>query len=129
LVTGSSGTFYYRIKQITDTVAATFTAVYIDTTVATLASSCVVVTRVVTVRPNPFTGSTVTLIIETSDAIPSMPILIYNMNGRLVQRFQESKGSGKKIIDLSVGKLAKGKYFVNVYNKNILIDTGEFIKL
>jgi hypothetical protein len=37
-----------------------------------------------------------------------MPILVYDMNGRLVQRLQESKGSGIKIIDLSVGKLAKG---------------------
>jgi hypothetical protein len=51
------------------------------------------------------------------------------MNGRLVQRLQESKGSGKKIIDLSVGKLAKGKYFINVYNKNVLVGTTEFIKL
>jgi hypothetical protein len=58
-----------------------------------------------------------------------MPILVYNMNGRLVQRLQESKGSGKKIIDLSVGKLPKGKYFINVYNKNVLIGTAEFIRL
>jgi hypothetical protein len=129
LATGSSGTFSYRIRQITDTVAATFTAVYIDTTVATLASSCVVVTRVVTIRPNPSIGSTATLIIETTDAIQSMPILVYNMNGSLVQRLQESKGTGIKIIDLSVGKLAKGKYFINVYNKNVLIGTAEFIKL
>jgi len=58
-----------------------------------------------------------------------MPILVYDMNGRLVQRLQESKGSGKKIIDLSVAKLAKGKYFINVYNKNVLIGTAEFIRL
>ena len=58
-----------------------------------------------------------------------MPILIYNMSGRLIQRLQESKGSGKKIIDLSVSKLAKGKYFINVYNKNALIGTAEFIRL
>jgi len=51
------------------------------------------------------------------------------MNGRLVQRLQESKGTGIKIIDLSVAKLANGKYFINVYNKNVLIGTAEFIKL
>lgn len=129
LATGSSGSFSYRIRQITDTVAATFVAVYIDTTVATLTSSCVVVTRVVTIRPNPSSGSTVTLIIETSEAIQSMPVLVYNMNGRLVHRLQESKTSGKKIIDLPVGKLPKGKYFINVYNKNVLIGTAEFIRL
>jgi subtilisin family serine protease len=137
LATGASGNFSYRIRQIIDTANTSFTAVYIDTTLANISSLCVVTAVVnpgtfnnyVTVRPNPSVGSTATLIIETTDAIQSMPILIYNMNGRLVQRLQESKGSGKKIIDLSVGKLAKGKYFVNVYNKNVLIGTAEFIKL
>jgi len=83
----------------------------------------------VIVRPNPSIGNTAALIVETTDAVPTMPILIYNMSGRLVQRIQESKGSGKKIIDISLSKLAKGKYFINVYNKNILIGTAEFIKL
>jgi len=137
LATGTSGSFSYRIRQIIDTAAATFAAVYIDTTVANVASPCVVtavvnpgtINNYVAVRPNPSIGNTTTLIIETTDAIPSMPILVYNMNGRLVQRLQESKGSGKKIIDLSVNKLAKGKYFINVYNKNMLIGTAEFMRL
>jgi len=137
LATGASGTFSYRIKQIIDTASASLTSVYIDTTVANVSSPCVVTAVVnpgtngnyITVRPNPSPGSNATLIIETNDAIASMPILIYNMSGRLVQRIQESKGSGKKIIDLSVNKLAKGKYFINVYNKNVLIGTAEFIRL
>jgi serine protease AprX len=137
LATGASGSFSYRIKQIIDTAAATFTAVYIDTTLANLASPCVVTgvmnpgtfNSYVVVRPNPSTGSTATLIIETTDAIQHMPILIYNMNGRLVQKLQQSKGTGKKIIDLSVSKLPKGKYFINVYNKTALIGTAEFIRL
>jgi serine protease AprX len=137
LATGASGSFSYRITQIIDTATATFSAVYVDTTVANLASPCVVtgvvnpgtINNYVVVRPNPAIGSTASLIIETTDAIQSMPILVYNMNGRLVQRLQESKGSGKKIIDLSVGRLPKGKYFINVYNKNVLIGTAEFIRL
>jgi hypothetical protein len=137
LTTGSSGIFSYRIRQIIDTAVATFTAVYIDTTVANLASACVVtgvvnpgtIGNYVIVRPNPSIGSTASLIIETTDAVPIMPILVYNMQGRLVQRLQESKGSGKKIIDIPVSKLAKGKYFINVYNKNVLIGTAEFIRL
>ena len=137
LATGASGSFSYRIKQIIDTAAATLTSVYIDTTIANVSTPCVVTGVVnpgtsgnyVTVRPNPSIGSTATLIIETNDAIANMPILIYNMNGRLVQRLQESKGSGKKIIDLSVSKLARGKYFINVYNKNALVGTAEFIRL
>ena len=137
LTTGATGMFSYRIRQIIDTDAATFAAVYIDTTVANLASPCVVtavvnpgtINNYIVVRPNPSIGSTATIIIETSEAIQSMPVLIYNMNGRLVQRLQESKGSGKKIIDLPVNKLPKGKYFINVYNKNILVGTAEFIRL
>ena len=137
LATGATGSFSYRIRQIIDTAVATFAAVYVDTTVANLASPCVVtgvvnpgtINNYVVVRPNPAIGSTATVIIETTEAIQSMPILVYNMNGRLVQRSQESKGSGKKIIDLSVGKLPKGKYFINVYNKNVLIGTAEFIRL
>ncbi|HEX3165194.1 MAG TPA: S8 family serine peptidase, partial [Chitinophagaceae bacterium] len=104
LPAGASGSFSYRIRQIIDTAAATFSAVYVDTTVATLASPCVVtgvvtpgtISNYVVVRPNPAIGSAATLIIETTDAIQSMPILVYNMNGRLVQRLQESKGAGKK---------------------------------
>jgi hypothetical protein len=137
LAAGASGSFSYRIRQIIDTAIASFTAVYVDTTLANVTSPCVVTSVVnpgtlsnyVTVRPNPSVGSNATLIIETINAVPSMPIFVYNMNGRLVQRLQESKGSGKKIIDLSVGKLAKGKYFINVYNKNVLVGTTEFIKL
>lgn len=137
LASGASGNFSYRIKQIIDTSLATFTAVYIDTTVANIASPCVItgvvnpgtINTYITIRPNPSIGSTATLVIETPDEIPSMPILVYNMSGRLVQRLQESKSFGKKIIDLSVGKLPKGKYFINVYNKNSLIGTAEFIRL
>jgi len=137
LASGASGSFSYRIRQIIDTAAATFAAVYIDTTVANLASACVVtgvvnpgtIGNYVIVRPNPSVGSTATLIVETTAAVPTMPILVYNMSGRLVQRIQESKGSGKKVIDLSVSKLPKGKYFINVYDKNKLIGTAEFIRL
>jgi subtilisin family serine protease len=137
LATGAAGSFSYRIRQIIDTATASFTAVYIDTTVANVASPCVVtgvvnpgtINNYVTIRPNPSVGSNATLIIETTDAIQNMPILMYNMNGELVQRIQESKGSGKKIINISVSKLPKGKYFINVYNKTELIGTAEFIRL
>ena len=133
IATSMSGSFSYRIRQIIDTAASGFTAVYIDTTLAIVTSPCVVPSgtpdNYVTVRPNPSVGSTATLLIETIDPVPSMPILIYDMNGRLVQRLQESKGYGRKIIELSVDKLAKGKYLINVYNKNVLIGTAEFIRL
>jgi len=123
------GSYSYRIRQITDTTTARFSAVYIDTTTANVRSPCITLNNYVTVRPNPSIGSVATLTIQTTDAITSMPILVYNMSGRLVQRLHESKGSGKKIIELSVEKLPKGKYFINVYNKDVLIGTAEFIRL
>jgi hypothetical protein len=137
LPVGSSGSFSYRVKQIIDTVAASLAFVYIDTAVANVSSPCVVTGVVnpgasgnyVAVRPNPSIGSAATLIIETTDVITNMPVLVYNMSGRFVQRIQETKGPGKKIIDINVSKLAKGKYFINVYNKNTLIGTAEFIRL
>lgn len=137
LTAGASGSFSYRIKQIIDTASASLTSIYIDTTIANVSSPCVITAVVnpgsngnsISVRPNPSTASNANLIIETNDAIASMPILIYNISGRLVQRIQESKGTGRKIIDLSISKLAKGKYFINVYNKNVLIGTIEFIRL
>jgi len=137
LAAGATGLFSYRIRQVIDTASATLTGVYVDTTVANIASACVItgvvnpgtISNYVAVRPNPSIGSNATLEIETTDAIQNMPVLIYNISGRLVQRLQESKGSGKKIIDLSVGKLPKGKYFINVYNKTVLVGTTEFIRL
>jgi hypothetical protein len=137
LATGTSGVFSYRIRQIIDTAAASFTAVYIDTTVATISSACVVTGVVnpgtpgnyVTIRPNPAVGNSASLIIETSEAINSMPVVVYDISGRVVIRLQQSKGSGKIIIDLDVSKLAKGSYFIKVYNKNKLVGTAEMMRL
>jgi hypothetical protein len=44
-----------------------------------------------------------------------------------VQRLLGIKGSGKKIIDLSVVNCRKEN--INVYNKNIVVGTAEFIKV
>lgn len=137
LATGTSGIFNYRIRQIIDTAAASFTALYIDTTVATISAACVVTGVVnpgtpgnyVTIRPNPSIGNTASLIIETPDAITSMPVVVYDITGRVVMRLQQSKGSGKIIIDLNVSKLAKGSYFIKVYNKNKLVGTAEMMRL
>lgn len=137
LATGASGTYSFRIRQILDTSSANFTAVYIDTTTTTIASPCVVTGVVnpgthennVVVRPNPAPGNSAMLVIETSEAVTSMPILIYDISGRLVKRIQSSKGTGKVVIEITTSTLSKGLYYINVYNKTNLIGTSEFIKL
>ena len=131
---GSSGSFSYRIRQVIDTTTATFTAVYIDTTTVTV-SSCagpVIIDpdkRSVRVQPNPVYSNTATLIVETPDAITNMPVVIYDAYGNTVIRLQQSKGAGKKTIDIPISKLPKGKYFIKVLNGVNKVGTTEFIRL
>jgi hypothetical protein len=137
LVSGSVGTYSYRIRQIIDTAAATFSAVYIDTTNITIATACVVTGTAnpqaikdnVYVLPNPVTENTFTLVVETAYPVSNMPILLYDAKGSLVMQLKESKVTGKKVINLPAGKLLKGNYFINVFNANKLIGTTEIIRL
>lgn len=137
LTSGSSGTYSYRIRQITDTAAAGFTAVYIDTTNITVTSPCVItatgdpdpVKKSVWIQPNPAAGSTATLVVETSSAVTNMPVLIYDAKGSLIQSIKESKGSGKKTIDISLGNLPKGKYYIKVLDGRISLGIAELIRL
>jgi len=137
LATGTSGSFSYRIRQVIDTANASFTALYIDTTTVNVSSPCIV-TGVnnppatgnwLLIKPNPVTNNSATLVIETPDAITNMPVVIYDMNGRLVMRMQKSKGSGQTTIELPINKLARGKYVIKVYNKSRPIGAVEMIKL
>ena len=136
LTSGSSGTFSYRIRQIIDTATATFTAAYIDTTNIIISSPCIVTGTVdpntgkdkITVLPNPAV-SQATLIVETTYAVTNMPIAVYDMKGRLMYRMLASKGTGKVTLDLPIGKLAKGKYIIRVYNNQKTIGTTEFLRL
>lgn len=138
LTSGSSGLYSYRIRQIIDTASATFTAAYIDTTTINLTSGCVVtgvggnpnpVKKVISVQPNPVSAGSVTLVVETTYAITNMPIVIYDSKGARVMQFNDSKGSGKKTIELPINNLAKGKYYINVLNGSKTIGTAELLKL
>ncbi|MEO8404626.1 MAG: S8 family peptidase [Chitinophagaceae bacterium] len=126
----AAGTISYRIRQVVDTTAATFTAVYIDTAnVALTTTACADLNTVkLYVSPNP-TNSSTSLIIETNNAIANMPIVVYNMRGQLVMQLQRSKGANKAIVDLPVQPFAKGKYIVQVYNGTKLLGSVELLKL
>ena len=124
------GTVSYRIRQIIDTNAASFAAVYIDTANITPQVTCVPATIEVIfkVAPTPTNGNA-TLIVQTSDAITNMPVTIHDMKGRLVMRLNKSKASGRATIDLPVNKLAGGKYIVTIYNDKKAIGTAEMLRL
>ncbi|MEO7922426.1 MAG: S8 family serine peptidase [Chitinophagaceae bacterium] len=135
IVSNTAGVVSYRIRQIIDTTAASFMAVYIDTAVVTITTECPVTVpgnpelEQVTVQPNPVSGSVVSLIVETPYAVTSMHITVYDSKGRLVMQLNDSKGTGKKTIQLTIGKLAKGKYYIKVLNGQKTIGTAELLRL
>ncbi len=137
IISPTAGTVSYRIRQIIDTAAATFAAVYIDTVDVTIPGGCFATgtgnidpNKVsVTVQPNPVSGSTVNLVIETPYAVTTMPVAVYDAKGRLLMQLSYSKGTGKKTIELIIARLAKGKYYIKVFNGSKTIGTAELLKL
>lgn len=133
LAAGSSGSYSYRIRQVIDTAIATYTAVYIDTTLIQVAAPCVADpgngATLVSIRPNPVSGNTVTLIVETPSAVNHMPIAIFDGKGRMVMQLKESKFAGRKTIDIPVWKLSKGKYYIRVMDGANLLGVAEMLRL
>ncbi len=137
IISPTAGVVSYRIRQIIDTAAATFTAVYIDTVNVTIPGGCFATGNgnvdpnkvSVTVQPNPVSGNGVTIVIETPYAITNMPISVYDSKGRLFMQLSNSKGTGKKTINLDVTRLARGKYYIKVFNGSKTLGTAELLKL
>lgn len=133
----SAGTVSYRIRQIIDTAAASFTAVYIDTASVVLSSACTVTSTnnpdldsaIFRVSPNPVTNADALLVIQTRNAVQKMPVAIFDMNGKLVMQLQQSKGPGKVIIPVPVARLSEGKYIIKVYDGKKMIGTARLLKL
>ena len=137
LTSGPAGNFSYRIRQIIDTATATFVAVYIDTTNINVTSACVTTgttnpdptKELVLVQPNPVSGTTVSLIVETAYAVTNMPVAIYDAKGSFVMQLKDAKGTGRKTIDLNISRLSKGKYYIKILNGQKIIGTAELIRL
>ena len=137
LINGSAGMFSYRIRQILDTSAANFYAVYTDTTSINISTACVITgfpnpdpdATTISVLPNPATGSSVSLVIESPNAINPLHITLYDSKGSMLLQLQDSKTSGRKTIELSTAKLSAGKYFVVVRDGQKTIGTSILVKL
>jgi serine protease AprX len=136
LINVQAGTVSYRIRQIVDTAAATFTAAYIDTVNITLGASCITTgvdpvtagNEKISIIPNP-AYTQFTLKVETIAAIPNLDIQLVNMTGRVVLKLNRSKTSGVANFDIPVSRLAKGKYTVSIYDGQRLIASKELLKL
>jgi len=131
-VTGlTTGNYSYRIRQIIDTTAASFTAIFIDTTNINSPTNCVTVIppepfkELITVQPNPVSNKNLTIIVETPFPINNMPINIYDSKGSLVLQLKDSKAVGKKTIEIPMGKFAPGIYYIKFYNEKDVLGTVE----
>jgi len=132
LVNSQAGTVSYRIRQVIDTAAVTFTATYIDTINITVNQTCGGGpnngTEKVSIIPNPAPGQ-FTLRVETDYSINNLVIHIMDMKGSLVSEYFESKTVGKADFSLPVQRLPRGKYIVAVYSDSRLIASKELIRL
>lgn len=133
----NAGTVSYRIRQVVDTSAAGFTAVYIDTATATIDAGCLttgtgntnLIKETIVIQPNPVSAGTAVLSVETGYAIADMSVHIYDAKGSLVYKQQSSKSAGKKTFELPLGRLLAGKYYISVYNGQKWVGTAELIRL
>jgi serine protease AprX len=132
-----TGTYSYRIRQVIDTATASFTAVYIDTADIAVTASCTPTAtndinpenKAIIITPNPTDGNPLRIVVKTQNAIPNLQLAVYNTEGQLISRFSKSKGPGKAVIELSLGQLAKGKYFLRAFNGEKSIGGASFMRL
>lgn len=110
------GLITYRIRQIIDTAAASFTARYIDTVSVVVTDLCPPIQHDrAYLSPNPSGGNT-NLVIESIKNLPGFTIRIYDMAGHLIYQQQASKEAGRTVYNLPSQLWAKGQYLVNIFS-------------
>ena len=122
-----AGAITYRIRQIIDTVSASFTADYIDTVVLNATTSCIA-RSLVSVQPNPARDH-ITVKLATATASSNIIIRIIDARGRVISVARKQKPTGIALFDFAINYLAAGKYFITVYDGEELIGTEQLLKL
>lgn len=121
----TGGTIVYRILQIIDTAAASFMSGYIDTVYINKANAA---DNSLLILPNP-ARNFFNLQITTSNAIQDLQVVITDAIGRMVKKSSHAKGPGTAIIPITIVNLARGKYFVTVFEGEKRIGTKILLKL
>ncbi|RYY60680.1 MAG: T9SS type A sorting domain-containing protein [Chitinophagaceae bacterium] len=127
-----AGPVSYRILQVVDTAAATYTAFYIgDVITATVESICPDQGYVDMIRlaPNPVTGPTATIIFNNASSLPQLKITVFDMKGAQVMEVTGSKLTGLYRHELDVAHLAKGKYIIRISDGNKKITSLDLLRL
>ncbi len=131
LVNLHNGVVSYRIRQIVDTAATTFTADYIVTTNADLNISCAETTadnKRIQLIPNPAFRSVI-LKMTQPEAIAQLRVVLFDAKGQMVSEQKTAKPAGIAFIPLPVHQLPSGKYYVVIYDGNKKLAAEELIKL
>lgn len=124
----AAGTISYRIRQVVDTAAATFTAIYIEPDDLPLPSPCILADKIY-FAPNPSTGSSAILNVETSYPVSNLQVTAFDIKGNMVLLVTQSKPAGRNAFTLPTGKLGRGKYIVRVYDGKRMIGSTSLLKL
>ncbi len=122
------GIISYRIRQVIDTAAASFSGDYLDSITVSLSETCIINESIVLIQPNPTRGQS-SVKVSTPGAVQNLQIKITNVLGQTIIILNKNKQAGTVIIPLPIVSLARGKYFVSVYDKGKMIGTRELLKL
>ena len=127
----STGIITYRIKQIIDTTAATFTEFAIDSATVNLLPTSLndinTRSKLIQVFPNP-AQSIVTLKFNEERAIPNITIQIYNTEGQLVWKQEYNKPNGNITQTITISSLQKGNYVMVLLENGKQYTVKEFVK-
>ncbi len=126
-----SGLITYRIKQVIDTAAATFTAFAIDSATVNLVATGVTDlnnrSNMMQLFPNPV-QSAIALKLNEERAIANISIQIFNAQGQLLLQEQYNKPTGTSIRNINVSRLSKGNYVLILRLNGKKYATKEFVK-
>lgn len=136
LADGTSGTIWYRIKQVIDT--NTVTSTYFDSVSVVFNTPCskpgvtpsvTITTDKVAVLPTPVSTAQATVRVETSYAVSNLQIKVTDMKGSVLMQVQKAKAAGRADYSIDISRLSRGTYVVTVYNADAVIGNTRLVKL
>lgn len=132
-----AGTIQFRIRQIIDTAATTFTGTYIDTCTINLPSTCFT-TGINTVpstsfrlgvAPNPVRGDQLQIIMDGDRSYSDLNIQLVDLQGRILQKISSVKRPGRQTLLMNIHNLPAAKYMIHVFNRSERIGRADWIRL
>ena len=126
----AEATISYRIRQVVDTAASSFTSLYLDT-IRIATESCNLSgndKNKVQVTPNPNNGEFSVRITDTQP-VQQLKIVVFSMRGEAVASFTTTKPSGVVAYPFTLKGLQRGVYTVALYHDGRFVTSEKFTKL